>query len=68
LSFECPLLVPVSRKTVIGEVLDLDQPKDRDAGTAACVSASIRRGASIVRVHDVKMAYQTVCALNSIVG
>jgi dihydropteroate synthase len=51
--FERPILLPVSRKTVIGEVLDLPDPKDRDAGTMACVVAGIRRGANIFRVHNV---------------
>jgi dihydropteroate synthase len=51
--FERPILLPVSRKTVIGEVLDLPDPKDRDAGTLACVVAGIQQGASIFRVHNV---------------
>jgi dihydropteroate synthase len=51
--FERPILLPVSRKTVIGEVLDLPDPKERDAGTMACVVAGIERGASIFRVHNV---------------
>jgi len=51
-----PLLLPVSRKTVIGEVLGLPDPRDRDPGTWACVVAGIRRGASIFRVHAVREA------------
>ena len=51
--FERPILLPVSRKTVIGEVLNLPDPKDRDAGTIACVVAGIQQGASIFRVHNV---------------
>ena len=35
--FERPILLPVSRKTVIGEVLHLPDPAERDAGTAACI-------------------------------
>ena len=31
-----PILLPVSRKTVIGEVLDLENPLERDPGTVAC--------------------------------
>ncbi|MEP4076840.1 dihydropteroate synthase [Haloferula sp.] len=64
--FERPVLVPVSRKTVIGEVLDLPEPTDRDAGTVALVAASLRRGAEIVRVHDVRAAWQTVRTLGSL--
>jgi dihydropteroate synthase len=51
--FERPILLPVSRKTVIGEVLNLPNPKDRDPGTIACVVAGIQQGASIFRVHNV---------------
>jgi dihydropteroate synthase len=51
--FERPILLPVSRKTVIGEVLNLPEPKDRDAGTIACVAAGMRAGTAIFRVHNV---------------
>lgn len=64
--FGRPLMVPVSRKTVIGEVLDIPDPRERDAGTIACISASIRRGANIVRVHDVRAAWQTIRILDAI--
>jgi dihydropteroate synthase len=62
--FDRPVLVPVSRKTVIGEVLDLPDPKKRDAGTIACISASMARGAQIFRVHNVDAAWQAVKALH----
>ena len=55
-----PILVPVSRKTVIGEVLSINDPSSRDAGTVACSVSSIIRGAAILRVHNVKAASQTV--------
>ena len=35
--FGRPVLLPVSRKTVIGEVLGIEKPADRDAGTVACI-------------------------------
>ena len=62
--FGRPVLVPVSRKTVIGEVLGLPDPRDRDAGTIACIAASMARGAQIFRVHDVDAAWQTVKVLD----
>jgi dihydropteroate synthase len=58
--FERPILLPVSRKTVIGEVLALPDPNERDAGTVACIVAGIRRGANIFRVHNVHAASQAV--------
>jgi dihydropteroate synthase len=63
--FGLPLLVPVSRKTVIGEALDISDPRDRDAGTVACLAASLRRGAAIFRVHDVRAAWQAVKVLDA---
>lgn len=48
-----PVLIGTSRKSSIGAVLDLP-PEDRLEGTAATVALAIQRGASIVRVHDVK--------------
>lgn len=66
--FNRPLLVPVSRKTVIGEVLDLPDPHDRDAGTIACISAAMNRGARILRVHNVEAAWQAVKVLHGMRG
>jgi dihydropteroate synthase len=64
--FRRPVLVPVSRKTVIGEVLGLPIPSDRDAGTVACISAAVSRGAEIFRVHHVEAAWQAVKTLDEI--
>jgi dihydropteroate synthase len=61
--FERPILLPVSRKTVIGDVLGLPDPLDRDAGTVACIAAGMRRGAHIFRVHQVVAAAQAVKTL-----
>ena len=51
----CPILVGASRKRFIGEVLNLPV-EERAEGTGATVVHSIINGASIVRVHDVKLA------------
>lgn len=63
-----PLLLPVSRKTVIGEVLGIADPRERDAGTVACISAAMRRGAQMVRVHDVRAAWQAVKMLDVLIS
>jgi len=52
--FNRPVLLPVSRKTVIVEVLGLPNPGDCDPGTIACVVAGIRAHASIFRVQNVR--------------
>jgi len=58
-----PVLLPVSRKTVIGQVLDLPNATDRDAGTLACITAGMRQGSQIFRVHNVRAAAQAVKVL-----
>ena len=66
--FGRPVLVPVSRKTVIGEVLGLTEPCERDAGTMACISTAMARGAQIFRVHHVAAVWQSVKALDGILA
>jgi dihydropteroate synthase len=61
--FGRPLLVPVSRKTVIREVLGIAAPVARDAGTIACLALAQRRGGAIFRVHHVEAAWQAVKVL-----
>jgi dihydropteroate synthase len=65
--FGRPILLPVSRKTVIGDVLGIADPADRDAGTLACVVAGALRGASIFRVHNVRAAVQALRVIYPIV-
>lgn len=51
-SFRLPILVGVSRKSMIGKVLD--RPVEaRLAGGLALAALAVERGARIVRVHDV---------------
>ncbi len=66
--FGRPVLLPVSRKTVIGEVLGLPDPLDRDAGTLACVARGLSGGAQIFRVHAVKQAAEAVKVLWAVEG
>ena len=58
--FGRPLLLPVSRKTVIGQVLDQPNALDRDPGTVACIAAGMSRGAHLFRVHNVPAAVAAV--------
>ncbi len=57
LEFQRPLLLPVGRKGMIGHVLDLPEPKDRDAGTIAVMAFCAEQGASIFRIHNVGAAW-----------
>ena len=51
-TLDMPVLIGTSRKSFIGEVLDLPV-EDRLEGTAATVALSVAYGADMVRVHDV---------------
>lgn len=62
--FQVPILLPVSRKTVIGQVLNLKNPLERDAGTVACIAAGMKNGANFFRVHNVAAAAQAVKMLH----
>lgn len=52
-----PILIGVSRKSIIGNVLNLPV-NERIEGTEALVACAILKGADIVRVHDVKQMYR----------
>jgi dihydropteroate synthase len=64
--FGRPILLPVSRKTVIGDVLGLPDPRDRDAGTIACVVAGYLRGAHLFRVHRVGAVVRALRVLEAL--
>lgn len=55
----CPVLSGVSRKSMIYKLLGVE-PKDALPGTIALGWESLRRGATILRVHDVREAVDTV--------
>jgi dihydropteroate synthase len=56
-----PILIGTSRKSFIGKLLDLPVT-ERLEGTAATVTASVLRGADVVRVHDVAAMTRVVRA------
>jgi len=60
-----PILIGVSRKSFIGNILNL--PVDqRLEGTAGAVAISVWNGANIVRVHDVKEMVRVVRIVDAI--
>jgi dihydropteroate synthase len=61
-----PLLVGTSRKRFIGALLDGAPVGERLHGTMATVTTAVLRGASIVRVHDVRAAVETVRVADAI--
>jgi dihydropteroate synthase len=61
-----PVLVGTSRKSFIGHILGGAPVNKRIHGTMATVSAAVLNGASIVRVHDVRAAVETVKVIDAI--
>ncbi|MBP2168466.1 dihydropteroate synthase [Erwinia toletana] len=51
--FGLPLLVGMSRKSMVGQLLNVG-PSQRLTGSIACAVIAAMQGAQIVRVHDVK--------------
>lgn len=58
-SLECPVLVGVSRKSMITKYLGIASEEALN-GTTVINTLALERGAAILRVHDVKEAVETV--------
>ena len=65
-----PLLAGWSRKSVLGRVLDADHsqtdPDQRVVASVAAAVLAVERGASVVRVHDVKETVQALKVVQSV--
>ena len=55
----CPVLVGLSRKSMVYKFLKLT-PEEALNGTTALHALALQNGAGILRVHDVKEAIQTI--------
>lgn len=64
-ALERPILVGSSNKAFIGHISG-KKPHERDTGSMAAAAASVMNGAHIIRVHNVKMAVETVKILDAI--
>jgi dihydropteroate synthase len=53
-ALKLPLLVGISRKSMIGAVLDDATVDQRLFGGLACAVMAVERGAAIIRTHDIK--------------
>ena len=60
-----PILLGTSRKAFLGKLLD-KKALERDIGTMATIAAGVLNGAGIVRVHNVKMALETIKVIDAI--
>ena len=59
---DVPVLIGVSRKSFIGELLD-EEPDQRLIGSVTMAVLAAQAGASVVRVHDVKETEQALTLL-----
>ncbi|UAJ65440.1 dihydropteroate synthase [Candidatus Schneideria nysicola] len=65
--FNLPLLIGISRKSVIGKVLPYNTlPQERIIGSITCASIAALKGVSIIRVHDVKETMEALYIINAL--
>lgn len=65
--FHLPILIGVSRKSVIGNALDLPV-EERLEGTLAVTAYAVLKGCAFVRVHDVKENVRVIKMIESILN
>ncbi|MDZ5713816.1 dihydropteroate synthase [Jeotgalibacillus haloalkalitolerans] len=62
-----PVLLGTSRKSMIGNILDLPAA-ERTEGTGATVCYGVQKGCHIVRVHDVKEIVRMTRVMDALIG
>lgn len=60
-----PILAGISRKSFIGKILHT-RPKERLSGTLASCVLTVKNGASILRVHDVKAVKEAIKVVDAV--
>ncbi|NOR60444.1 MAG: dihydropteroate synthase [Methanosarcinales archaeon] len=65
--FDKPVLAAISRKSLIGEVLD-KPPTDRLMGSIAATAIAVYKGAHIIRTHDVAGTVDAIRVAEAIKG
>jgi dihydropteroate synthase len=65
--FDKPVLAAISRKSLIGEVLD-KPPADRLMGSIAATAIAVYKGAHIIRTHDVAGTVDAIRVAEAIKG
>jgi dihydropteroate synthase len=60
-----PILIGISRKSMIQKILNTSATESLN-GTTALHSIALQKGVSILRVHDVKEAYETISLLQNL--
>ncbi len=66
--FGRPLLVGISRKSFIGEIIERNDPGARLAGSLAATAIAVQNGAAIIRTHDVAATLDAVRVARALTG
>jgi dihydropteroate synthase len=61
-----PVLLGASRKKLIGQLCNVEDPQARVPGSIAAALHSIAQGVQIVRVHDVEETRQAVAVWEAV--
>ena len=61
-------MVGVSRKSFIGRIAGIDDPRDRLPGTVLATGIALARGVQLHRVHDVAETRQAVAVWQALHG
>jgi dihydropteroate synthase len=60
------ILLGASRKKLIGQLCNIDDPKERVSGSIAAALSSVAQGIQLLRVHDVTATRQAVCVWEAV--
>ncbi len=63
-----PVLVGISRKSMLGSILNTDNPADRLYGSISGAVIATMHGAKIIRAHDVKATTDAVKIANAVLA
>ena len=62
---DTPIMIGVSRKSMVGKILNTDDVNDRHEGTITLNTIGVLNGAHIIRVHDVTEGVRTAKVIDS---
>ncbi len=62
---DSPIMIGVSRKSMIGKILNIEDVNDRHEGTITLNTVGVINGAHIIRVHDVLEGVRTARILDA---
>lgn len=66
MEFELPVLIGISRKSFLGKISGEEDPVMREAETITANIISIMKGASVIRVHNVKNCVKSIKILKEL--